>query len=723
MIELTSDICRDLEASSRREWLETNGLGGFASGTVAGMHTRRYHGLLVAALKPPVGRYVLLSKFEETLVINGKRIELSANRYAPDVLHPRGFEFLTNFRLDPFPVFRYVVEDVEVEKSVFLIQGENSVVVEYLIRAATADDVRLELRPLIAFREFHSTTHENNAINRHVEIGDGRVTFAPYPGLPPLHLAHDPAAVDPRGCWYRNFEYREERARGLDANEDLYSPCALVFQVRDKARISLIASTEERDVSHAAAYRSAEIDRRRRVAANAPYEDSFAGPLTAVAGQFLAARGAAHTVIAGYPWFGDWGRDTMIAMPGLALVTGRHDVARSILREFARYVDGGMLPNVFPDGGETPEYNTVDAALWFVEAACALDDPAFVRRELWPALQQIIDCSERGTRYGIRMDADGLLRCGEPGVQLTWMDAKVGDWVVTPRCGKPVEVQALWYNALRIMEQFAREFVDPNADRYGEMARRATRSFDEQFWNEAAGCLFDVVDGDERDASIRPNQVFAVSLRHPLAGGDRAKRILAVVERELLTPFGLRSLAPGDPRYRGRYEGGVLERDGAYHQGTVWAWLMGPFVTAYARVHGDAGRERAREWLYGFEPHLREAGLGTVSEIFDGDWPHTPRGCIAQAWSVAELLRAAVETRAAVSEGAVSEDIHSAGGQYGERRQRENGLNHHEELGPTRQDGDIGGRERRARIERHEEIVHKARMPAGRLVGFARGIV
>jgi predicted glycogen debranching enzyme len=356
------------------------------------------------------------------------------------------------------------------------------------------------------------------------------------------------------------------------------------------------------------------------------------------------------TVIAGYHWFGDWGRDTMIALPGLTLTTGRTDIARNILLAFAKHVDRGMLPNLFPDAGETPDYNTVDATLWFFEAIRALTektgDTAFVRKNLYAALCDIIDWHVRGTRYGIRMDDDGLLNAGEPGVQLTWMDAKVGDWVVTPRYGKPVEIQALWYNALRILQEFAEQFGDPERARQcAGIASKATQSFNVLFWNEADGCLYDVVQGDTRDRSIRPNQVLAVSLPFPILAYDKACSVLGVVERELLTPVGLRSLARGDSQYRPTYEGGPLQRDGSYHQGTVWPWLLGPFISAYLRVHNHraGAKEKAAGWLRAFEAHLEDAGLGQVSEIFDAEPPYRPRGCMAQAWSVAELLRVAVE--------------------------------------------------------------------------------
>ncbi len=659
MIRFGREACGNLAHAVTREWLDTNGLGGFASSTIIGLNTRRYHGLLVAATRPPVGRLVLLSKLEETLVIDGERFELSANRY-PGVVHPQGYRHLTQFRLDPFPVFTYAIGAIEIEKSVFMIHGENSTVVQYELRPASGDPgassplgmggCQLVVRLLIAFRDHHGTTHENAALDPHVQVEPGVLTVAPYGGLPALHVAHDADALDVTGYWYRNFEYDVERERGLDFDEDLFSPFALTFDLNHRAHATVIASTERRDVSRVVELRRAEVDRRRAVLAASPSEDEFVRTLVAAADQYIVARDEQKTIIAGYHWFSDWGRDTMIALPGLTLVTGRADVAKSILLAFARHVDRGMLPNRFPDSGGEPEYNTVDATLWFFEAVRALlrytGDYGFVRASLYEALADIIAWHVRGTRYGIRVDDDGLLASGEAGVQLTWMDVKVGDRLVTARHGKPVEVQALWHNALRLMEHLAQEFGDgAGRERYAGMAARAHGSFNEVFWNEAAGCLYDVVDGNGRDGAIRPNQIFAVSLPHPMLGRERAKRVLDVVERELLTPFGLRSLAPSDPRYRGRYEGDPASRDGAYHEGTVWPWLMGPFVTAYLTVNGRAEEERrkAAQWLAGFREHLREAGLGQVSEIFDGDAPHRPRSCIAQAWSVAELLRAAVE--------------------------------------------------------------------------------
>ncbi|MEX2300652.1 MAG: amylo-alpha-1,6-glucosidase [Bryobacterales bacterium] len=645
------EICRNLDAALQKEWLETNGLGGFASSTIVGLNTRRYHGLLVAATKPPVGRLVMLSKIEETIVLDGRPFDLSANRY-PGAVHPQGFQYLKGFRLDPFPTFVYEVEGVEIAKTVFLVHGENTAVVEYELHAngAMPANCTLELRPLIAFRDYHGTTHANGSLDSSIETQPGLAVIRPYAGLPALYFAHQADQIETQGSWYHNFEYDIERERGLDFQEDLHQPFTLRLNMTAGRPYSVVASTEARDAALAPSLRRKEIARRSQISASLPSNEPLVAALAQAADQFLVRRGDLKTVIAGYHWFGDWGRDTMIALPGLTLTTGRIDIARNILLAFAKHVDRGMLPNLFPDAGETPEYNTVDATLWFFEAICALTektgDSRFVRENFYDVLCGIIDWHVRGTRYGIRMDDDGLLQAGEPGVQLTWMDAKVGDWVVTPRYGKPVEIQALWYNALRIMQEFAEEFEDhERARQYALMASKATQRFNALFWNEADACLFDVIQGDARDSAIRPNQIFAVSLPFPILAPDKARSVVEVVERELLTPVGLRSLARGDSQYRPTYEGGPLQRDGSYHQGTVWPWLLGPFISAYLRVHNHRpeAKEKAAEWLRAFEAHLEHAGLGQVSEIFDAEPPHRPRGCIAQAWSIAELLRVAVE--------------------------------------------------------------------------------
>jgi predicted glycogen debranching enzyme len=628
VIRYGPEICQNLGEASKREWLETNGIGGFASSTIAGLNTRRYHGLLTAAFSPPCDRKVLLSKLEETLIVNGRRYELSCNQY-PGVVHPQGYLYLREFRLDPFPVFLWRVEDIELRKSAFMIQGENGVVVQYYLRAqgpTAQSPCRLELRPLVAFRDFHATTHANTALNASVNRQPGLASIQPYGDLPVLHFAHDATDCRFEAGWYNNFQYERERERGLDFVEDLFHPFTLVFDLKTQANV--IASTNVHSVTEAGALRLAEAGRRK---SNWTATD-----------QFLVRRAEGTSVVAGYHWFADWGRDTMISLPGLTLATGKPEIARDILTSFASFISDGMLPNRFPDQGQQPEYNTVDATLWYFEAIRAwLDatrDAAFVKSKLVPVLRGIIEWHRNGTRYGIHVDDDGLLHAGEQGVQLTWMDAKVGDWVVTPRTGKPVEIQALWYNALKIMQE-----LTGNA-RYGEMADQAQRSFAAQFWNPVTGCLFDVVDGDRKDASIRPNQLGALSLTYKiLENHDHAMSVLNVVERELLTPYGLRTLARNDPHYRGQYTGDPASRDEAYHQGTVWPWLLGLYCNACAHVRGAVDVAALTETLEQFRD---DRGVGQIPEIFDGDEPHEPRGCIAQAWSVAELMRIKFRYRA-----------------------------------------------------------------------------
>jgi predicted glycogen debranching enzyme len=654
MIQFDESICRNLDAARRREWLETNGIGGFASSTITGLNTRRYHGLLVAATKPPVGRMVLLSKIEETLVIGGRRFDLSCNRY-PGVVHPQGHTHLKQFLQDPFPVFVYEIEGVELAKSVFMVHGENTTVIQYTVRSTPELPCALELRPLIAFRDYHSLAHENGALNPSIQIEPGHVTVSPYQGCPNLCLAHNATDVRQESAWYRNFEYTVEQERGLDYREDLFNPMVMTFDLSRNARASIVASIEARTAVDADRRRVTEVARRNAVTQAAPMDEPFVQMLARAADQFVVRRGTGKTVIAGYHWFSDWGRDTMIALPGLTLATGRYDDARGMLLAFADSVDRGMLPNRFPDAGETPEYNTVDATLWFFEAVRAFaehtEDYEFLRTRLYSVLADIIAWHERGTRYGIRMDTDALLLAGEPGVQLTWMDAKVGEWVVTPRYGKPVEIQALWYNALRTMEDLGRRFGDePSATHYKELADGARSAFQQLFWNESAGCLYDVVNGDSRDGSIRPNQILAVSLFHSMLSREKAEGVVAVIERDLLTPYGLRSLAPSDDKYRGRYEGDSYSRDSAYHQGTVWPWLIGPFLSAYLKVNGSSvkARKQAEQWLTELRRFILDEGVGQIPEVFDGDAPHRGGGCLAQAWSVAELLRVSVEEIRAV---------------------------------------------------------------------------
>ena len=649
MISFDRATTGNLEQALSREWLETNGLGGFAASTVAGANTRRYHGLLTAATKPPVGRFLLLSKLEETLIVGNQRFELATNEYE-GAIHPSGYQYLTAFRLDPFPIFTYQCGNVRLEKSICMVHGSNTTLVQYrLLERSPQTQVQLEVRPLVAFRDYHSTTHENSAVNSGVDQQPNLASVALYQDLPRLYFAHDARTIANAGFWYHNFAYRIERERGLDYKEDLFNPFAFHFSLNEREEATLIASTEAQEVRNAAELCAAEIARRAAVVRGAAIKDDFVRTLTLAADQFLVRRGDGYTVIAGYPWFTDWGRDTMIALPGLTLFTRRSDVAKSILQTFAQHVDQGMLPNRFPDQGESAEFNTVDATLWFFEAvrayAAYTGDYKFIKERLYSILAGIIEWHTKGTRYNIRMLENGLLNAGEPGVQLTWMDAKIGDWVVTPRSGKPVEIQALWFNALKTMEDLAARFGEVEDEkRFRTISALLQWTFNRVFWNESANCLYDVVNGAP-DASIRPNQIFAASLYHSMLSPERARAVVDVVERELLTPYGLRTLNRGNPQYAGKYAGDARHRDSVYHQGTVWPWLMGPFITAYVKAHGASEQIRAKAlgFLRPLQAHLSQAGLGQVSEVFDADPPHNPGGCFAQAWSVAELLRTLCE--------------------------------------------------------------------------------
>jgi predicted glycogen debranching enzyme len=632
-IQLDRSVCGNRDIALGREWLETNGLGGYASETISGAHTRRYHGLLMAATNPPVVRYLLLSKIEEALICADQRYELSSNYY-PGVVYPEGYRHLRGFRLDPFPIFTFEAGGVEIEKRVFLVQGENTVVIEYETRTSA----HLELRPLIAFRVYHALTYANPAMNGSLDIRDDLVSIRPYPGLPRFWFAHNAQAVRPVGEWYFNFEYPIERERGFEFREDLFCPFVLECDTGAGEPIVVVASTTEHSAKDSGALKSQEIKRRAQTvvipSAQLP---------AAAAEQFVAHRGTLRTIIAGYPWFTDWGRDTMISLTGLTLVTGRYDIARGILLAFAGCLDQGMLPNRFPDYGDTPEYNTVDATLWFFEAVRNYleytNDLEFIEAHLYGKLKEIIEWHLRGTRFGIHVDEDGLVSAGDSMTQLTWMDARNDGRPVTPRNGKPVEIQALWYNALRFIADLAMRFEDePMKASCEGLAARAAKGINELFWNENAGCLYDVVDGDARDDSLRPNQVIALSLGYCAIPEDRARRILAAVEQHLLTPFGLRTLAPFDLRYHGRYEGSPVERNAAYHQGAVWPWLLGHYINAQIRFNG-LSREEVMRLLDPLRNFMESEGTGQLPEIFDGDAPHKPRGCFAQAWSVAELLR------------------------------------------------------------------------------------
>jgi predicted glycogen debranching enzyme len=634
------DACRDYARSSRLEWLETNGLGGFAMGTVSGAPTRRYHGLLVAALRPPVERHVLLAGLHEAIVAGGAEHPLFVTQY-PGTLHPQGWRSILEFRLDPFPTWTFEAGGVRLEKRLFLVQGEDTAVVRY--RASGA--CRLRIGVFVAFRDYHALTHRNPGLDGALREDGNSVLLRPYASLPELRVHHGGARVERGGDWYVDVEYQRELERGLDFREDLWRACTLEIDLPAGGETFLAATLGDRriDGREAEALERAERDRRRT-----PYADPLRARLSAAADQFLVRRAdGLPTIVAGYPWFTDWGRDTMISVPGLLVARGRLDEARDVLRGFLAHLDQGLVPNRFPDGGERPEYNTVDGTLWLFQAVHALDragaDSGFLA-EIYPAVREILSWHERGTHHGIRVDPeDGLLVAGEAGTQLTWMDARVGDRVVTPRHGKPVEVNALWYNALRLAERWAASLGRrEEAAAHAARADRVAASFDAAFWDAERGHLADVLRPEGLDRRLRPNQLLAASLPFPLLDPARRRAVVSAVERALGTPYGPRTLAPGEPEYQPRYRGGPAERDGAYHQGVVWPWLVGPFVRARLAAFGRTREnlERCRAVVSSFAAHLEDACLGQVSEILEAEPPHLPAGAPAQAWSVAALLEA-----------------------------------------------------------------------------------
>ncbi|MBE2293402.1 MAG: glycogen debranching enzyme family protein, partial [Phycisphaerales bacterium] len=661
-------ICSNLAQAERREWWLSNGLGAYAAGTIAGTLTRRYHGLLIAPVDPPLGRRLVFTKADATLLDGNQEIPLCSNRWGDGVIHPEGHIYLESFQLHGrMPTWRYVLGDRTLEQRIWLEPGTNTVYVGYRLEAAGADpEWRLRVGLLINARDHHVSMTPRGFTPQLKKMGQQlQVVCSDHFAL---NLQASGGPLLSGWDWIENFDLPLERERGLPEKDAHLRIAQAVLTLRPGTWVGVVASLQQGVSTDLDAAQQrffdrerALIDRARRSFSIPPRtalakKDSKIGKISALpdwieqlvlaADNFLFARPLpdlpeGESIIAGYPWFGDWGRDTMIALAGLTLTTGRLDSARRILLTFARFVDQGMLPNVFPGAGETPHYNTVDAALWYFEAWRAYLDISHdqaVLADVFPVLADMIDWHLRGTRYGIGMDsADGLLYAGEPGAQLTWMDAKVGDWVVTPRIGKPVEINALWYNALMIMADFAEQLARSPAS-YRSRAARVRQGFQRFVRPDGAG-LFDVLDGPTgNDATLRPNQIFAVSLPHSPLEPEAQRAVVQSCGRELLTSYGLRSLAPSHPDYHPHYLGGVWERDGSYHQGPVWAWLLGHYALAEYRVHGDAAAAQAR--LYPIRDHLFDAGLGTVSEILDGTPPHHPRGAPAQAWSVACVLEA-----------------------------------------------------------------------------------
>jgi predicted glycogen debranching enzyme len=620
----------------RAEWLEADGLGGFASGCADGIRTRRYHALLLTATTPPTGRLVLVNGVEAWIETTEGRFALTSHRYAPDVTHPDGTSRIARFTKEPWPAWTYMLPSgLEVIHEVVALHGSPVVALSW--KASRPVDATLIVRPLLSGRDTHSTHHENGGFRFDASVDGARVHWQPYDGVPAVNVLANGSYVHAPE-WYRNFRYDEERERGLDFLEDLASPGEFRFSLRD-SRAELVLAAGDAPTPRWDDVAAIERVRRAR----------FPSLLHRAADDYIVRRGHGKTIVAGYPWFSDWGRDTFIAVRGLCIAGGRLADARAILVEWAGHVSEGMLPNYFPEAGQSAEYNSVDASLWFVVAVHELLEraaaaPRLVSRAdravLENAVQSILDGYARGTRFGIHADDDGLLAAGEPGVQLTWMDARVDGREITPRIGKPVEIQALWINALRVGAR--------TSPQWGKLADRAQASFGDRFWLEDSGYLADVVDEDHRagiiDASFRPNQILAVGgLPVAVLDGERARRVVDAVEARLWTPAGLRSLAPGSPHYVPRYGGDPRSRDAAYHQGTVWPWIAGAFIEAWIRVRDDTpdAREAARRrFLDPMRAHYATAVFGGhLAEIADADAPHAARGCPFQAWSVGEAIR------------------------------------------------------------------------------------
>ena len=642
MLKKDKNTLQNFTEATQLEWLETNGLGGWSSSSIIGCNTRRYHGLLVAATVPPAERMNLVSKLDETIIVNDQRFELGTNNYG-NAISPGGYNYIKSFAKDLFPEWLYEMEGIQLKKTIAMVHGENTTLVIYDVIKA-AKPFSLALLPLLSVKGYHSLMHANNDINREASFYNNIFKTKAYEGSPDIFIQVPGGDYKANPNWFYNFNYSVEQYRGQDFMEDLFNHGTISVQLKKGDSLAIIISTEAPAGKDAHELFAKERSRRELLLKDQPADETVQ-QLVLAADQFIVQRGEdLKTVIAGYHWFTDWGRDTMISLPGLCLSTGRFEDAKKILSAFANSVSQGMLPNRFQDNGEAPEYNNVDGTLWYFIAIHkylqVTNDKKFILNDILPVLKDIIEWHQKGTRYHIHEEADGLLYSGEAGVQLTWMDAKVGDWVVTPRSGKAVEIQALWYNALNIYAALLELNKEKKAAKaIFEKAALVKTSFLQQCWNEEANCLYDVVDGDMRDSSIRPNQIFAISLPYPVIEGSQAKAVLKIVEEKLYTPVGLKSLPADDVRYVGIYGGDQLHRDSSYHQGTVWSWLLGAYADAVMKVEGKGQKAKAKKIIDAFKYHLNEGCIGSVSEIFDADAPHHPRGCIAQAWGVAEVLR------------------------------------------------------------------------------------
>ncbi|MCB0329268.1 MAG: glycogen debranching enzyme family protein [Bdellovibrionales bacterium] len=631
------------------EWIDTNGVGGYASSTVTGKNTRRYHGLLVVPSKGSLSRSVLISRLDETIITGEQNYELAVRAYR-ELTVPNGSHYLNSFHYGIVPEWRYQIDDaVFFRKSILMIPGEGTVLFRYSIDECP-HSCCLRLEPFLVNRNFHSLKTSSYSVIDRQDWNGKRLFISPSGDLTPYSLVVPHSEFHSEPDWYYKLFYSKEAERGQGADEDLYRIGWFHLPIESGGTYFACATIEPKRWEDSRAYPilwEQEIARRQKNQIANSSSSLLKKSLLNASSTFLIQRHDAQqsdrfrqSIVAGYHWFTDWGRDAMIALPGLCLIPGKLDLAKAILKTFAESIQDGLVPNRFTDIDGEAEYNSIDASLWFIvngyRCVKEINDPQFLQRVFLPAVSDILSACKAGTRFSVKQQDDFLLSAGDGKDQLTWMDARVGDWVVTPRHGKAVEVNALWCNAFFCLAELVNDVTD--RDRLQSEGRRIQESFSSSFWNEDEGCLFDVVDDAGKDSSIRPNQVIPLSLPFELLSKEQSVKVLEVVHRELLTPRGLRTLSPKDPRYCGKYFGTVLERDGAYHQGTVWPWLLGPYARAVARYGSRERRVETLQLLKGFESHLFEHGIGTVSEIFDGDSPHRPRGCISQAWSVAELL-------------------------------------------------------------------------------------
>lgn len=653
MIKITD--ANNLDKAISLEWIITNGLGSYASSTISGANTRRYHGLLIASLVPPTQRTLVFSRIDELVKINNETVKLSTNQWSDISVSPEGYKYISEFNLDPFPVWIYKFNNVTLTKSVLLTYRANLLLIDYQL-GYESPDIELQLAFLVNHRDFHAETKGNDDWLFHQRfIKDGVIVQA-YPGAQPVWIKWVKGSYKRTDVWYYNYHYYMEKMRGFPAIEDQYNPGVLNVPLCAGDRITIAVSTEEiNNIPDFCLVKEKELRRYKQLGLNSFLPSDIPPELIYAADQFIVDRRSTggKTIIGGYHWFGDCGRNALIALPGLMLVTKRYETARNTLKTFIATLDQGMIPNRFSDYSQDVEYNSVDATLWLFYAIekylAYTKDSYFVKEQLYPQLQIIIEWYTQGTRYNIRLDTkDYLISAGEPNVQLTWMDAKIGDWVVTPRQGKPVEVNVLWYNALKIMENLSKLFgYKEESKNYAYKAKKCQESIITKFWNPEYNCLYDCINFNcQPDITIRPNQIFAVSLPYSIFSPKQEMAIVRIVEEKLLTPYGLRSLDPADSNYKGIYDGSTYSRDSAAHQGTVWSWFIGHFITAYLKVHGrtEENLSIAKDLLFPLIEHLTTtAGIGGVSELFDGDYPHLPRGCISASWSVGEILRVWVE--------------------------------------------------------------------------------